>query len=38
MEAEVIEVVTVLVMEDVAATLGIPSRYANSVRRLDIRW
>jgi hypothetical protein len=38
MEAEAIEVAAVLVMEDTAAALGIPSRYVNYVRKLDIRW
>jgi hypothetical protein len=38
MEVEAIEVTTVLVVEDAAAALDIPSRYVNSVRKLDIRW
>jgi hypothetical protein len=38
MEAEAIKVTAVLVVEDAVAALGIPSRYVNSVRKLDIRW
>jgi hypothetical protein len=38
MEAEVIEVTAVLVVEDAAVALGIPSQYVNFVRKLDIRW